>query len=107
VDALKKLESEGVNVYPSPAALEIIKNKIIQKQFYEKHEIPTSEFVITKNKAQVKEHRSIFPAAHKLAMGGYDGKGVQLLRSEEDLDAAFDEEAVLEKLVTIKKELAI
>ena len=107
VEALRKLENEGVKVYPSPAALEIIKNKIIQKQYYEKHEIPTSKFVITNNKGQVKEHRSIFPAVHKLAMGGYDGKGVQILRDEKDMNLAFGEDAVLEKLVDIKKELAV
>ncbi len=107
VEALKKLQEEGVKVYPNPAALEIIKNKIIQKQFYTKHEIPTSEFIVTENRGQVKENQSIFPAAHKLAMGGYDGKGVQILREEKDINLAFDEDAVLEKLVDIRKELAV
>src|SRR6476469_2115733 len=30
-DALEKLESEGVKIYPRPSALRIIKNKISQK----------------------------------------------------------------------------
>ena len=107
VEALRKLESEGVKVYPSPDSLEIIKNKITQKKFYELHEIPTSAFVITENKDSVKEHPSLFPAVHKIAMGGYDGKGVQILREKSDVDLAFDEEAVLEKMVDIKKELAV
>ena len=107
VEALKKLEAEGVRVYPSPAALEIIKNKIIQKQFYKKHEIPTSEFIITENQDDLNDHLSFLPAAHKLALGGYDGKGVQILRKDKDISAAFDEAAVLEKLVDIKKELAV
>ena len=107
VEALKKLEAEGVKVYPNPAALEIIKNKIIQKQFYEKHEIPTSKFVITESQQELNTHLSFLPAAHKLAMGGYDGKGVQIIRNEKEISAAFDEAAVLEKLVDIKKELAV
>ena len=107
VEALKKLEAEGVKVYPKPAALEIIKNKIIQKQFYEKHEIPTSKFVVTENQRELNNHLSFLPAAHKLAMGGYDGKGVQILRNEKDTGSGFDESAVLEKLVEIKKELAV
>ena len=107
VEALKKLEAEGVKVFPSPAALEIIKNKIIQKQFYQKHEIPTSKFVITENQAELKNHLAFLPAAHKLAMGGYDGKGVQIIRSKNDTDDGFNEAAVLEKLVEIKKELAV
>src|SRR4029079_9984837 len=46
-DALEKLESEGVRVYPSPSSLRIIKNKILQKEFYKANDIPTAEFVIT------------------------------------------------------------
>lgn len=107
VEALRKLQEEGVHVYPNPDALETIKNKIIQKQFYQENNIPTSEFVITENKGQVKKHQTMFPAAHKLAMGGYDGKGVQILRNMMDSESAFDEDAVLEKLIDIQKELAV
>ena len=108
IDALKKLEEEGVSIYPKPSALEIIKNKVLQKQFYAENKIPTADFIITKNKNELKEeHVNFLPAAHKLAMGGYDGKGVQLLRNESELEKAFDEEAVLEKMVEIKKEISI
>jgi 5-(carboxyamino)imidazole ribonucleotide synthase len=47
VEALEQLETEGVKVYPKPSALKIIKNKILQKQFYKDNQIPTSDFVIT------------------------------------------------------------
>ena len=107
IEALKKLEEEGITIYPRPHALEIIKNKIEQKNFYKEHEIPTSPFLVTTKKEELKEHLDFLPAAHKLAMGGYDGKGVQLLKNKEDLERAFDEDAVLEKLVSIKKEIAI
>ncbi len=107
VDALKKLEEEGVKIYPSPGSLEIIKNKIRQKEFYAANKIPTSEFIITRRKDELQDHISFLPAAHKLAMGGYDGKGVQILRKEKDLSEGFDEAAVLEKLVPIKKEISI
>lgn len=107
VEALKKLEEEGVKIYPSPAALEIIRNKAVQKQFYKQHDIPTSDFIITRNQQEVTDHAAFLPAAHKLALGGYDGKGVQLLKTSQDLHLAFAEESVLEKLVDIKKELAI
>lgn len=107
VDALKKLEAEGIVVYPRPHALEIIKNKITQKNFYKQNEIPTSSFVITSKKEELKAYLHFLPAAHKLAMGGYDGRGVQLLKSSQDIENGFDEEAVLEKLVSIKKEISI
>ena len=106
-NALEKLEAEGVRVYPKPAALRIIKNKILQKQFYKDNQIPTSEFIITQNKAELNRHTGFLPAAHKLAMGGYDGRGVELLRTKDDLGRGFDAPAVLEKLVSIKKEIAV
>lgn len=104
-DALEKLEAEGVRVYPKPAALRTIKSKILQKEFYRNNEIPTSEFRITSNLAELKQQTAFLPAAHKLAMGGYDGKGVQLLKTEADLDKGFDAPAVLEKLIRIKRDL--
>jgi 5-(carboxyamino)imidazole ribonucleotide synthase len=107
IEALKKLEMEGVKVYPSPAALEIIKNKITQKAFYLKNNIPTADFIITQNENEVRNQQSFLPAVHKLALGGYDGKGVQILYDESELTKAFKEPAVLEKMVDIKKELAI
>ncbi|HUZ58176.1 MAG TPA: 5-(carboxyamino)imidazole ribonucleotide synthase [Hanamia sp.] len=107
IDALKKLESEGVKIYPRPAALEIIKNKITQKNFYKETQIPTSEFVITHHKSDLENHHDFLPAAHKLAMGGYDGRGVQILKNEKDCEKAFNEDAVLEKLVTLKKEISM
>lgn len=106
-DALEKLETEGVRIYPKPAALRIIKSKILQKQFYKDNQIPSSEFIITQNKEELNNHTAFLPAAHKLAMGGYDGRGVELLKTKDDLAKGFDAPAVLEKLVTIKKEIAV
>ncbi|MFM2326468.1 MAG: hypothetical protein RIR31_670 [Bacteroidota bacterium] len=106
-DALEKLEAEGVKVYPKPSALKTIKNKILQKQFYENNQIPTSEFVITQSKADLNQYSNFLPAAHKIGIGGYDGRGVELLKTTADFEKAFDAPAVLEKLVTIKKEIAV
>jgi len=106
-DALEKLETEGVRIYPKPAALKIIKNKILQKQFYKDNDIPSSAFIITQNKSDLDQHLHFLPAAHKLAKGGYDGRGVELLKTKNDLERGFDAPAVLEKLVSIKKEIAV
>ena len=106
-DALEKLESEGVKIYPKPSALKTIKNKILQKQFYKENEIPTSEFIITQNRSDLNQHINFLPAAHKIALGGYDGRGVELLKTKDDLARGFDAPAVLEKLVSIKKEIAV
>lgn len=107
VEALEKLEAEGVKVFPKPSALRIIKNKIEQKKFYQHHQIPTSEFVITENKEELQALVSFLPAAHKVGMGGYDGRGVEILKTAADLERGFDAPSVLEKLVPIQKEIAM
>ncbi len=107
VDALEKLESEGVRVYPSSAALRIIKNKVTQKQFYQQNQIPTSEFVITNSLEELKNKINFLPAVHKLGEGGYDGKGVQLIKDEQDIESGFSQTSVLEKMILIQKEIAV
>jgi 5-(carboxyamino)imidazole ribonucleotide synthase len=107
VDALEKLEAEGIKVIPKPSVLRIIRNKIEQKKYYQHHQIPTSEFVITENKEELKALASFLPAAHKLGMGGYDGRGVELLKTETDIERGFDAPSVLEKMVAVDKEISI
>ncbi len=107
VEALEKLESEGVRVYPRPSAIRIIKNKITQKEFYREQEIPTPAYRVTQSLSDLKQQADFIPAAHKLAQGGYDGKGVHLIKRDTDIEKGFDAPAVLEKLVDIKKEIAL
>jgi len=107
IEALEKLAEEGVAVFPKPAALKIIKNKIEQKQFYQQHNIPTSPFIVTHSIEELKQQAHFLPAVHKIGNGGYDGKGVQLIKKAEDCDKGFDAPAVLEKMVDIKQEIAI
>src|SRR6185312_8657576 len=106
-EALQKLEEEGIAVYPKPSALATIKNKILQKQFYESINVPSSSFIITQYKNELKHHISFLPAVHKIGMGGYDGRGVVVIKNEKEIENGFDEPAVLEKLVDIKKEIAL
>lgn len=105
-DALEKLEAEGVKVYPRSGALRIIKDKILQKEFYAKHEMPTADFVVTQTLQDVAAHKDFLPAVHKLARGGYDGKGVQVVNTVEDLGLAFDAPGVLEKKISLNTEIA-
>ena len=107
LEALEKLEAEGVNIYPKPAALKIIKNKIFQKQFYKSNQIPSSDFITTETLEELHQQKDFLPAVHKLAMGGYDGKGVQVIKNHDDAKLGFNAPAVLEKMVHIKKEVAV
>jgi len=79
----------------------------LQKDFYIKHNIPTSDYILTADKEEVSANAAFLPAAHKLRTGGYDGKGVSILKGRDDLHKAFAEPGVLEKLVDIDKEIAV
>jgi 5-(carboxyamino)imidazole ribonucleotide synthase len=105
-EALEKLETEGVRVYPKPSALRTIKNKITQKQFYTQHSIPTAEYIVTQNLDGVRSRADMLPAVHKIAQGGYDGKGVRIIRTKEDIEKGFDAPGVLEKMIPVDKEIA-
>src|ERR1700743_559112 len=98
-EALQRLEDEGVKIYPRPSALKTIKNKITQKQFYTEHSIPTAEYVVTQNLEGVRARLDMLPAFHKIGLGGYDGKGVQMIRTKEEVEKGFDEPGVLEKMI--------
>ncbi|MBI3138677.1 MAG: 5-(carboxyamino)imidazole ribonucleotide synthase [Sphingobacteriales bacterium] len=106
VEALEKLETEGVKIYPRPSVLRTIKNKILQKEYYREHQIPTAGFIVTHNLGELEKALDFLPAVHKIGEGGYDGKGVQLLRTKEELSKGFEAPAVLEKMVFIQTEIA-
>ncbi len=105
-EALEKLEAEGVKIYPKPSVLRTIKNKILQKEYYRQHSIPTADFLITKNRAELHQQENFIPGVHKIGEGGYDGKGVQVLKTKDDIAKGFDAPSVLEKMVAIHKEIA-
>ncbi len=107
LDALFKLEEEGIKIFPRPRTLKIIKDKGLQKEFYKKHHIPTPHFHLINQRKELQKHLSFFPVAQKLRSGGYDGKGVEILRAEKDIQNAFDAPSIIESLVDIQKEISV
>ena len=107
IEALEKLEQEGTLVFPNTNALKIIKSKILQKEFYKQNEIPTAEFRIIQNRSELNRYQDFLPAVQKLSTGGYDGRGVIMLKKKEDLENGFDEPSILEKMITVQKEIAL
>jgi 5-(carboxyamino)imidazole ribonucleotide synthase len=107
LEALFKLQEEGLKIYPRPEALKIIKDKGFQKQFYLDNKIPTSAFHLIERKHELNGHHNFLPVAQKLRSGGYDGKGVEIIRDSEDFHKAFDAPSVIEKLVSIDKEISV
>ncbi|HRG59262.1 MAG TPA: 5-(carboxyamino)imidazole ribonucleotide synthase [Bacteroidia bacterium] len=109
VEALFKLEGEGVKVFPQPKVLQMVQDKGAQKLFYQEHDIPTAAFHLVQNKEKAKmlwqQHSIGF--MQKLRKGGYDGKGVTKINSEFDFENAFDAPSVMEELVDFEKEIAV
>jgi 5-(carboxyamino)imidazole ribonucleotide synthase len=107
VEALEDLEKSGKKVFPQPRVLKIIKDKGLQKQFYRENQIPTAPFEIVDENANLKALIHEYPIVQKLRTGGYDGKGVQVLKSENNLDLAFSDPSILEKYIPFEKEIAV
>ena len=110
-EALRQLEKEGVQVYPSAATLELIQNKGVQKDFYQQNQIPTSKHQRFENIAvllQALETGKLnYPFVWKAALMGYDGNGVSIIRSKQDIDQLNDQECIAEELVPFTHELAV
>lgn len=111
VDALQQLESEGKKVYPSSGTLQKIQDKGVQKTFFLDHAIPTAPFRIYGSKQdliQSMENGEVStPFVWKSTTGGYDGKGVSIIKRKEDLDVLSDTPCIAEDLVPFKNELAV
>jgi 5-(carboxyamino)imidazole ribonucleotide synthase len=105
--ALKDLVAQGKKVFPQPDVIELIQDKRLQKSFYFSNGIPTAEFHLTENAAAVKKHRDFLPFVNKLGREGYDGRGVQVMREEKDLEKAYEAPGLVEKLIDFEKEIAV
>lgn len=105
IEALKTLESEGKRVFPQPHILEIIKDKGLQKEFYKSHSLPTAPFQLKDENYRLTEKD--LPVVQKLRTGGYDGKGVQLIKNTEDLSNQFNAPCLLEELIPFEKEISV
>ncbi len=111
LDALEKLENEGLKVYPSPKTLKLIQNKGIQKAFYIANNIPTSPsktFMDLKSLVvEIVESTITLPFVWKCTEFGYDGNGVKIIRSLQDIENLPNVECIAEEMVDFKNELAV
>ncbi len=115
--ALQKLEEEGVQVYPQSSIIKLVQDKSKQKQFYKQHQIPTAPFIVISGKNEllsIKQNKNYpkfcqeFPIVQKSCHGGYDGKGVVVLKNREEIEnKAFDVTSIIEEKIEIEKELSV
>ena len=113
LDALDKLEADGLKVFPSPSTLRLIQNKGNQKDFYVANNIPTSPHQRFENIQNLKskivnqQSKIQLPCVWKAARFGYDGNGVKILKQAHDLELLPDVECLIEELVPFKNELSV
>ncbi|MFZ4101444.1 MAG: 5-(carboxyamino)imidazole ribonucleotide synthase [Sphingobacterium thalpophilum] len=107
VDALEKLEKEGLTVYPQSRVIRLIQDKGIQKLFFKENDIPTAPFQVFGDKDELISANLKFPYVQKLRRDGYDGRGVKLIHSASDLEQAFEEPSLIEELINFEKELSV
>ncbi len=111
VEALIKLQSEGIKVVPDPKILKLIQDKGLQKAFYKKNGLPTSPFKTYESEKDIlsgiEKEEIHFPFVQKLRKGGYDGRGVAVINDKNDLAKLLDGASIVEEKVQIEKEIAV
>ena len=106
-ETLFELAREGAVIHPSPQVLATIQDKLVQKQFLEAHGIPTADFV--EADAITPETFAAFgyPLVQKARRGGYDGRGVAVMRDAEAFAKNLPVPSLLERFVPAAKEIAV
>ena len=105
--------NELVEVFPPPAALEVSQDRLDEKQFFARLGIPTPPFAAVSSREELTEAiaRIGLPAVIKTRRFGYDGKGQMVLRTEADVDRAWEALGaallIVEGLVPFDRELSI
>lgn len=112
---LAELAASGVQVYPRPATLATIQDKLLQKQAIQKAGLSVPQFAAVDSPDEVREFAKTvgYPLVLKVRYGGYDGYGNATVKTELDLDAAWAKLAkpgrklMAEQWVNFERELAV
>tara|TARA_B100000767_G_scaffold195422_1_gene182476 strand:+ start:284 stop:1330 length:1047 start_codon:yes stop_codon:yes gene_type:complete len=97
-------------VLPKPSVNRIIQHRIAEKDFINKLNIKTTQYVSIKNKSEISSVQNLLPGLLKTTTLGYDGKGQYLIHNIDDLDSMnidYTKGFILEKLIKLKKEISI
>jgi len=97
-------------VLPKPSINRIIQHRLAEKDFINKSNIRTTQYVSIENKSQIDTYQDLLPGILKTTTLGYDGKGQHLINTSNDLkklNIDFSKGYILEKLVKLKKEISI
>lgn len=108
---LKAAEASGlVSCYPPLASIEILQDKAKQKQWLAANSLATLPFIICDgDPARLREAGETlgYPLVQKALRGGFDGRGVQLLRDEASLAKSWPGTTMLEQFAGDFREIAV
>jgi 5-(carboxyamino)imidazole ribonucleotide synthase len=111
VEALRRLKAEGLCIAPDPDVLELIQDKGLQKQLYSQKGFPTAPFKLYEDKQALLQDMATgvltLPFVQKLRKGGYDGRGVAVIRTQDDVATMLEGPCLVEDLVDLHKEIAV
>ncbi|PRB15154.1 5-(carboxyamino)imidazole ribonucleotide synthase [Microbacterium sp. MYb62] len=112
-DVLRALVDDGVVVHPGPDALQFAQDKLVMRARLAALGVPQPDWASVRTTAELQEFLDAHAGAAvvKTPRGGYDGKGVRVVRAAEEaqdwFDALADGDALLvEELVPFVRELA-
>ena len=97
-------------VSPSPHVIKIVQNRLFEKDFINKCNLRTTQYVHIRNKSDLNTVRDLMPGLLKTCTMGYDGKGQYKLNDEKDiekLDIDFSKDYIFEKYVNLLKEISV
>lgn len=111
LEALFALEAMGKIVHPSPKALAIIRDKAMQKQFFIDQGLPTATQVLFENKNEILkailDNKIEYPFVQKIRSGGYDGRGVSIIKSADDHGILLEGPSLIEPFIEIEAEISV
>lgn len=110
---LQKIVKKGKIVNPSPATLNIIRDKLKQKEFLKKNKILTAEFIKVSSIKDILKTAKMFhyPFLLKARTNAYDGRGNFVVNKKTDIEKGLEKltgrKLYVERFVKFKKELAV
>ena len=113
-DTLQRLADEGLRLLPEPRVLAVVQDKLEQRRLFDRAGIPGPRWTalgVDESRVGPGNGESAvvsafgLPAVQKLRRGGYDGRGVRILRGP--TDALLVGDIILEELVSIEAEIAV
>lgn len=105
--ALADLERRGHRVLPTPATLAVLQDKWRQRRYFDALGFPVPRYFESSHPTPADAERLGFPCVQKARRGGYDGRGVVVMRHRDDLADLLPVPSVFEECVAIEREISV